>query len=92
VGPKPNDWCPYNKRKGYTEKKHVKTEAKVGVMWPKAKKQHSLASSEAKREPPGIINTTRADTWILDSGLQNCERIHLLFSASKLEVIILWQP
>ena len=62
VGPKPNDWCPYNKRKGYTEKKHVKTEAEVGEMWPRAKRQHSLASAAAKREPPGIINTTRADT------------------------------
>ena len=61
MGPKPSDRCPYNKKKGHTEK-CVETEAEVGVMWPKAKKQRSLASSEAKREPPRLINTTPADT------------------------------
>lgn len=31
VSPKPNDWCPYNRRQGHREG-HVKTEAEISVM------------------------------------------------------------
>ena len=77
---KPNDWCPYERRRDAEKPREqgpVKTEAEAGVMQPQAKAAwRHRELEEAGRTVPWNLSKGSADTLALDVWPADCEMLN----------------